>query len=59
MHRGPVQRRYRARPNWQAMASDIALAPGLDEMTMESDAPVQPDADGNYPIAMPGMTKVL
>lgn len=39
----------------EAMASDVQLAPGLDEMTMDSPAPVTPDADGNYPVAMPGM----
>ena len=43
----------------QAMASDRELAPGLDEYTMESDPPVMPDAQGGYPIAMPGMTDVL
>lgn len=43
----------------QAMASNLKLAPGLDDMTMDSPAPVQPDKDGNYPIAMPGFTKVL
>jgi len=26
---------------------------------MDSDAPVQPDSEGRYPIAMPGFTKVL
>jgi len=43
----------------QALASDLVLAPGLDTMTMESPAPVQPDKDGKYPVAMPGFTKVL
>ena len=42
-----------------ALASNLELAPGLDKLTMESPAPVQPDKDGNYPIAMPGFTKVL
>lgn len=41
---------------WEdALASDVELAPGLDTMTMQSEAPVKPDADGNYPIAMPGV----
>jgi hypothetical protein len=45
---------------WEdAMASDLVLAPGLDDFTMESDPPVMPDANGNYPVAMPGKTKVL
>jgi hypothetical protein len=43
----------------QAMASNIELAPSLDNYTMDSDPPVKPDAQGNYPIAMPGITKVL
>jgi len=43
----------------EAMASDLVLAPGLDELTMHSDAPVMPDADGRYPVAMPGVTEVL
>jgi myo-inositol 2-dehydrogenase / D-chiro-inositol 1-dehydrogenase len=40
----------------EAMASDLELAPGLDDFTLESDPPVKPDAQGNYPIAMPGFT---
>lgn len=41
---------------WEdALASNVKLAPGLDTMTMDSEAPVKPDADGNYPIAMPGV----
>ena len=43
----------------QALASNVELAPGLDQMTMDSPAPVMPDKDGKYPIAMPGFTKVL
>ena len=43
----------------QAMASQIELAPGLDKYTMDSPAPVMPDAQGHYPIAMPGITKGL
>jgi predicted dehydrogenase len=42
-----------------AMASDLQLAPGLDELTMDSDPPVVPDAEGAYPVAMPGFAKVL
>jgi hypothetical protein len=38
----------------QALNSNLKQAPGLDEITMESEAPVQPDEDGNYPVAMPG-----
>jgi len=43
----------------QAMASDLELAPGLDNFTMESNPPVMPDSQGHYPVAMPGVTKVL
>jgi len=43
----------------EAMASNLELAPGLDQYTMESNAPVMPDAQGRYPVAMPGSTKVL
>jgi len=43
----------------EAFASNLELAPGLDQYTMDSTPPVLPDAQGRYPIAMPGMTKVL
>jgi myo-inositol 2-dehydrogenase / D-chiro-inositol 1-dehydrogenase len=43
----------------EAMASNIELAPGLDKLTWESDAPVMPDAQGRYPVAVPGTTQVL
>jgi len=31
----------------------------LDDYQWDSDPPVMPDKDGQYPIAMPGVTKVL
>jgi myo-inositol 2-dehydrogenase / D-chiro-inositol 1-dehydrogenase len=40
----------------EAFASKIELAPGLDSYTWESNPPVMPDANGKYPIAMPGRT---
>ena len=43
----------------QAIQSNLELAPGLDHYTMDSNPPVMPDAQGHYPIAMPGMTTVL
>ena len=43
----------------QAIQSNLELAPGLDRYTMDSNPPVMPDAQGHYPIAIPGMTKVL
>jgi predicted dehydrogenase len=46
---------------WEdAMASKLELAPGLDSLTgLDAPAPIQPEADGNYPIAKPGETVVL
>ena len=44
----------------EAMASNLELAPGLASWTsLDAEAPVQPDAEGNYPVAMPGETVVL
>ena len=43
----------------QALASDLVLAPGMENFTMDSAPPVVPDAQGRYPVAMPGRTKVL
>lgn len=43
----------------QAMASKLVIAPGLDDLTMDSPAPVRADAQGAYPVAMPGVTKAL
>lgn len=45
---------------WEdAMASDLVLAPGLEQLTENSPAPVMPDANGKYPVASPGRTAVL
>ncbi len=41
------------------MTSNLELAPGLDNYTMDSTPPVMPDSKGNYPVAVPGTTKVL
>jgi hypothetical protein len=43
----------------EAMNSNLELAPGLDQLTTDGQAPVMPDANGRYPIAMPGQTEVL
>lgn len=43
----------------EAFASNRELAPGLAQMTMQSTPPVAPDAQGRYPVAMPGTTEVL
>ena len=42
-----------------AVNSNLELAPGLDRMTWDTPAPVQPGDDGEYPVARPGLTKVL
>ncbi len=43
----------------EALNSDLELAPGLENLTMDSDAPVMPDANGQYPVAMPGQTQAF
>lgn len=43
----------------EAMASNLELTPGLENLTETSPAPVMPDANGRYPIAMPGTTRVI
>ena len=40
----------------EAFACQTELAPGLDSYTWDSNPPVMPDANGRYPIAMPGQT---
>ena len=48
--------------SWEeALASNIELAPGLDDCTWSSCAPksATPDPAGHYPIAMPGQTQVV
>jgi predicted dehydrogenase len=43
-----------------ALNSDLELAPGLEHIaSLDAPAPVMPDEDGRYPIALPGTTKVL
>jgi predicted dehydrogenase len=43
----------------EALASNVELAPGIENLTLDSPPPVKPDAEGRYPIAMPGSTKVM
>ncbi len=44
----------------EVFRSPLELAPGLESITsLDQPAPVLPDAQGRYPIAMPGVTKVL
>lgn len=42
-----------------ALASDFELAPGLERMTLDSKPPVEPDAQGRYPLVQPGVSKVM
>lgn len=41
----------------QILNSDHEFAPGLDKITLESPAPLQANADGKYPVPMPGITR--
>jgi predicted dehydrogenase len=41
----------------QLLNGDHEFAPGLDGLTDESPAPLQPGADGRYPVPMPGITR--
>ncbi len=43
----------------EALASKAELAPGLDNYTWDTNPPAMPDAEGRYPIAMPGQTAAL
>jgi predicted dehydrogenase len=40
----------------EALHSNLQLAPGLEKLTLNSPAPVMPDRQGRYPVAMPGFT---
>ena len=39
----------------QMLNSDHEFAPGLDKLTRETPAPLQPDAKGRYPVPQPGI----
>ena len=41
----------------QILNSDHEFAPGIDQLTMESDSPLMPNAEGKYPIPYPGLIK--
>jgi predicted dehydrogenase len=43
----------------EALQSNLELAPGIENFSMDSAPPVVPDANGKYPIAMPGQTVAL
>ncbi len=39
----------------EAMASDFQFCPNIDTMDYDTAPPVQPDADGRYPVPIPGV----
>ena len=41
----------------EAINSTASLFP--EKLTWDAEPPILPDADGNYPVAMPGITKAL
>ncbi len=41
----------------QILNGDHEFAPDVDKLTDDSPAPLQPDADGKYPVPMPGQKK--
>jgi predicted dehydrogenase len=41
----------------QILNCEHEMAPGLDKLTMDSPAPLQPDANGRYPVPQPGIVK--
>jgi predicted dehydrogenase len=43
----------------EAFASDLELAPGLDDYVWNSNPPAMPAPNGSYTVAMPGQTKVI
>lgn len=43
----------------EAIKSERELAPGLDRYTWDTIPAAKPDANGRYPVAMPGTTEVL
>jgi predicted dehydrogenase len=43
----------------EAINSNLELASGLEQFTMDSNPPVMPDSSNRYPVAVPGKAKVL
>ena len=41
----------------QILNSDHEFAPDVDKLVLGGPAPLQPDADGKYPIPLPGIIK--
>ena len=43
----------------EALNSEVQLAPDLEKLAWDSNAPAMPDANGKYTVAMPGQTKAF
>jgi len=43
----------------EALASKVELSPNLEQLTWDANPAVMPDANGKYPVAMPGQTQVV
>jgi hypothetical protein len=41
----------------QMLNSEHEFAPDIDKLTLESESPLKADADGRYPIPLPGLEK--
>lgn len=41
----------------QILNSKHEFAPQVDQLTMDGDSPLMPNADGNYPVPMPGIVR--
>jgi hypothetical protein len=43
----------------QIMAADFEFEPKVEEVTLDMEPPTLPDESGNYPLPVPGVTKLL
>lgn len=43
----------------QMMAADFEFEPKVANVTLDMEAPTKPDATGNYPLPLPGITKLI
>ena len=41
----------------EMMNNEHEFAPGIDQLTLDGESPLQPKADGKYPIPYPGLVK--
>jgi hypothetical protein len=47
------------RLTWKETMDSMFAFPPVGEITMNMEPPVKPGADGIYPVAIPGQTKLL